>query len=353
MPSKPRIAIVAASLDILGGQGVQARSLVDALARDGFPVDFVPINRAFPWGFSWARRVRYFRTLLNQLIYLPGLRRLASADVVHAFSASYWAFLLAPVPAMAVARLLGKRVVLHYHSGEASDHLANWGALVHPWLRLAHEIVVPSEYLRGVFAGYGYRTRVIPNVVDLARFDYRDRWPLRPHLLSTRNLEPCYRVDVILEAFRRFLEQVPAATLTIAGHGSEEARLRRLAASLPAGAVRFAGRTDPESMPALYAAADIFVNASVVDNQPVSIIEALSAGLPVVSTPTGDIGFMVRDGESGWIVPPDDAEALAEAIGALWRNPHRARRMAQEARKDARRYSWPAVRQLWAEAYAC
>jgi glycosyltransferase involved in cell wall biosynthesis len=353
MSSKPRITIVAASLDILGGQGVQARSLVDALERDGFPVDFVPIKRVFPRGFRWAHRVRYLRTLVNQLIYVPGLRRLVSADVVHAFSASYWAFLLAPVPAMAVARLLGKRVVLHYHSGEAADHLANWGVLVHPWLRLAHEIVVPSEYLRGVFAEHGYRTRVIPNVVDLARFDYRDRWPLKPNLLSTRNLEPYYRVDVILEAFKRFRQQVPAATLTIAGYGSEEARLRRLAAALPSGAVRFAGRTDPESMPALYAAADIFVNASVVDNQPVSIIEALSAGLPVVSTPTGDIGFMVRDGRSGVIVPPDDAGALAEAIGAVWRNPHRARLMAREARKEAGRYSWPAVRQLWAEAYAC
>jgi phenylacetate-CoA ligase len=207
--------------------------------------------------------------------------------------------------------------------------------------------------LRSVFAAYGYRARVIPNVVDLARFDYRDRWPLVPNLLSTRNLEPCYRVDVILEAFKRFRQQVPTATLTIAGYGSEEPRLRRLAASLPAGAVRFAGRTEPESMPALYAAADIFVNASVVDNQPVSIIEALSAGLPVVSTPTGDISLMVRDGESGWLVPPDDPAALAEAIGAVWRNPQRARLMARTARMEANRYTWPAVRQLWAEAYAC
>ena len=57
---------------------------------------------------------------------------------------------------MAAARALNKRVVLHYHSGEADDHLANWGALVHPWLQLAHDIVVPSEYLRDVFARYGY-----------------------------------------------------------------------------------------------------------------------------------------------------------------------------------------------------
>jgi glycosyltransferase involved in cell wall biosynthesis len=84
---------------------------------------------------------------------------------------------------------------------------------------------------------------------------------------------------------------------------------------------RFVGRIDPEHMPALYAEADVFVNASVIDNQPVSIIEALSAGLPVVSTPTGDIRFMLRDGHAGVLVPPDDPRAMAHALLALWRDP--------------------------------
>ena len=106
-------------------------------------------------------------------------------------------------------------------------------------------------------------------------------------------------------------------------------------------------------MPALYADADLFVNASVVDNQPVSILEAFSAGLPVISTPTGDIRFMLRDGETGVLIPPDRPAALADALDALWRDPDRARRLAQRARKDVEQYTWPAVRDQWAEAYAC
>jgi L-malate glycosyltransferase len=350
--SKPRVAVVAPSLDILGGQGVQARSLVQALEGDGYPVTFLAINPTFPPGLGWLRNIRYLRTCANQLMYLPSLTRLASVDVVHVFSASYWSFLLAPVPAMAAARSLNKRVVLHYHSGEADDHLSNWGTLVHPWLRLAHEIVVPSEYLRSVFARHGYHARVIPNVVDVSRFRYRDRAPLRPRLLSTRNLEPYYRVDVILEAFARFKVQEPAATLIVAGCGSEEARLRRLAASLADDAIHFVGKIDPEAMPTLYAEADIFLNASVVDNQPVSIIEAHSAGLPVVSTATGDIPFMVRDGETGLLVPPGDGAALADALVTLWHDPDRARHMARQARREVEKHTWPAVRDAWAEVYA-
>jgi L-malate glycosyltransferase len=353
MKHKPRVAVVAASLDILGGQGVQADRLVDALARDGYDVTFVPINPRFPSRIRSLREIRFVRTSVNQLLYLPSLLQLSSVDIVHVFSASYWSFLLAPVPAMATARSLKKRVVLHYHSGEADDHLSNWGGLVHPWLRLAHEIVVPSQYLRTVFGRHGYRVRVIPNVVDLSRFGYRDRRPLRPRLLSARNLERGYRIDVVLEAFARFRAAVPDATLTVAGYGSEERRLRRLAAGLAGDSVRFVGRIDPERMPALYADADLFVNASVVDNQPVSIIEALSAGLPVVSTPTGDIRFMLQEGQAGVLVPPDDPIAMAHALLGLWSDPDRAMRLARRARRDAARYTWPAVRDQWAQAYAC
>jgi glycosyltransferase involved in cell wall biosynthesis len=345
---RPRVTLVAASLDILGGQGVQALALVDALRGDGYAVTFVPINPRFPGALRWVRRVRVLRTLLNQALYLPSLWRLAKADVVHVFSASFWSFLLAPVPAMLAARLFGTRVVLHYHSGEAAEHLERWGVLVHPWLRLAHVIVVPSDYLAGVFADHGVEARVIRNVVDLARFDYRERAPLQPHLVSTRNLEPYYRVDLVIEAFARVRAEARGATLSVAGYGSEEARLRRQARD----GVTFVGKVDPQAMPALLHDADIFVNASVVDNQPVSILEAFASGLPVISTPTGDIAAMVRHDETGVIVPALDSDALAAAVLALLREPERAARLARRAHDELARYTWPALRDQWAAAYA-
>src|SRR5579872_5700888 len=222
----PRIAMVAASLEILGGQGVQAKTLSDKLRQEGYEVDFIPINPKFPGWLEWLRRWRYLRTLVNQALYLPSLLRLRCVDVVHVFSASYWSFLLAPVPAMLVARLLRKHVVLHYHSGEADDHLAHWGCLVHPWLRLAHSIVVPSEYLCTVFRQFGYEVKVVRNVVDTTRFSFRERLPLRPRLLSIRNFEPHYGVDVTLRAFAMIKSRYPDAALIVAGYGPEETRLR-------------------------------------------------------------------------------------------------------------------------------
>lgn len=351
MNDAPRVAIVAASLDILGGQGVQALSLLEALRADGQPVTFLPINPKFPRGLGGLRRLPGVRTVVNQSLYLPGLARLATVDVAHIFSASYASFLLAPAPAMAVARLLNKRVVLHYHSGEADDHLAHWGALVHPWLRLAHHIAVPSEYLRGVFSRYGHQVHVIPNVIDLSRFTYRERRPLRPHLLSTRNLEPHYRVDVIIHAFARLKPRIPDATLTIVGYGSEETRLRRMVAAANLSDVRFLGRVEPRHMPRVYGEADIFLNASVVDNQPVSILEAFASGIPVISTPTGDISALIRDFETGLLVPPYDPDAMASAVEWMLAHPDCAATYARRARASTARFTWPAVRDAWAALY--
>ena len=347
-----RIAVVGVGLESPGGQAIQARALMHGLRSEGYEVLFVPVNPGFPPGLRWLRRYRYVRTVVNEALYMPILLRLRRADVVHIFSASYWSFVLAPLPAILFARCLGKRVVLNYHSGEAADHLAHWGPLVHPWLRLVDELVVPSEYLRSVFAQHGYRARAIRNIVDLSRFSFRERHVLRPRLLSTRNFEPHYRVDNTLRAFARVRERYRDATLTVAGSGSEETRLRRLASSFGVDGIRFLGRVEPEDMPRLLEEADVFLNSSEIDNQPVSVLEAFAAGIPVVSTRAGDLASLVRDGETGLIVPDGSPEAMADRVMVLLARPERSVAITRRAREEVEHYTWPSVRREWATVYA-
>src|SRR5882672_12055225 len=110
LPSPLRIAIVVASLRSLGGQSVQAQRLVDGWEHDT-EVDawIVPINPVPPAPFDRLLRIKYVRTVITHLWYWPLLlRELRRADIVHAFSASYASFLLAPLPAVLVAKLYGK-----------------------------------------------------------------------------------------------------------------------------------------------------------------------------------------------------------------------------------------------------
>lgn len=352
MPGKlPTIAMVAPSLNILGGQAVQATLLAEQLRAAGYEVDYVPIDPPLPAGLGWVRRFRYLRTVANEAVYLPSLMRLRQADVVHVYSASYWSFLLAPVPALLTARHLGKPVVLNYHSGEAADHLAHWGARVHPWLKLFDEIVVPSRYLQQVFASHGYQARVIHNTIEMSRYRYRVRLPFRPRLLSARNLEAHYGVEQTLIAFALVKATFPQATLTIAGIGGQERELRRLTHALGLTDVCFLGRIEPDAMPSVYDKADLFLNSSSIDNQPLSVLEAMAAGLPIVSTGVGDIANMIQDGTTGMLVPVGDPAAMAKAVIMLLEQPERALLMAQRAKQALDQYTWAQVRPQWDRLY--
>lgn len=350
-PSIRRIAIVAPSLDILGGQGVQARSIAEALSADGVDVDLIPINPRFPKGFRWLRQIPILRTLFNQCIYIASLIRIRRADVVHIFSASYWSFLLAPLPALVAARVFAKPSILNYHSGEADDHLKNWGCWVHPWLRLADKIVVPSVYLRETFERYGYQAQVIRNVIDISAFIFRSRDVIRPKILSNRNLETHYGIDSVLKAFALVKRKYPEACLTIAGYGSQESNLRSWVENQNITGVDFVGRIEPEQMPDLYNDADIFINASTIDNQPISILEAFASGLPVVSTPTGDIPNMIGTGQRGVLVNDRNPETIAKAIQSLIENPQHALLLTRAAHEEACRYTWAKVRDCWLRTY--
>jgi glycosyltransferase involved in cell wall biosynthesis len=349
-----RVCLAAPSMDILGGQSVQARLLLERL-RDSpeLSISLVPINPRLPRGLGWLQRIKYVRTVVTSIAYVASLlRRLPACDVVHAFSASYWSFVLAPLPAMLIGRMYGKRVVLNYHSGQAEDHFRRWRRVVMPAMRLPHEIVVPSGYLVAVFARFGLRARALPNFVETEQLRFRPRVPLRPVLLANRNFEPHYNVSCVLRAFALVRARRPDAKLIVAGDGSERVILHSLARQLKLEGVEFTGAVSPARMAELYDASDIYVNASDIDNMPLSILEAFASGLPVVTTDAGGIPYVVSHERTALMVPRGDANALAAAVLRLLDDQALAQRLIAAGRAECdARYTWRAVRSQWEEFY--
>ncbi len=341
---------MAPSLRILGGQAVQAQRLLDGW-RDDPDVELVPHNPVPPAPFDRLLDVKYVRTVVTQLCYWPMLiRQLRRADVVHVFSASYSSFLLSPLPAMLVARLYGRPVVLNYRSGEAPDHLRR--SAVARWaLRSVTRNVVPSTFLRDVFAGFDIPSEVIANVADLARFKYVPRDPLRPRLVSTRNFDALYNVGCTLRAFARVQSRYPDASLTLVGSGPHDAALRSLATELGLRNVTFVGRVPQSDIHRYYADADIYVQTPAIDNMPGSVIEAFASGLPVVSTDVGGVPAILEHGVHGLLAPDDDDAAIAAHVIHLLEHPEQARALAAAAYETCRGYEWPVVRDRWLTTY--
>ncbi|HEX8163310.1 MAG TPA: glycosyltransferase family 4 protein [Pyrinomonadaceae bacterium] len=352
-PPPVRVLIVGPSLDILGGQAVQAARLLERLREvPSLEVSFLPVNPRLPGALRRLQAIKYVRTLLTSLLYAATLlARVRRYDVIHIFSASYFSFVLAPTPAILVARLFRKKIVLNYHSGEALDHLTRWRRTALPTIRLADRVVVPSNYLVDVFARFGVAAQPIYNFVELGQFRFRARRGARAVFLSNRNFEAHYNVGCVLEAFALIQRQVPGARLLVAGDGAQRAALAERARDLKLQHVEFLGLVSPEEMPRLYEAADVFLNASEIDNMPLSIIEAYAAGLPVVTTDAGGIPYMVSDGETGLLVPRGDCAALADKALLLLRDEGLATALAERALAECRKYTWAEVGREWIELY--
>jgi glycosyltransferase involved in cell wall biosynthesis len=353
-PDRPiRVCIVGPSLDIIGGQSIQLERLRVRLVRNpGLEVSFLPVNPRLIGPFRFLQRIKYVRTLVTSFAYVMSLLiRIPRVDVVHAFSASYWSFLLAPVPAMLVGRLFGKGVILNYHSGEADDHLTRWRS-AKPLARLAHIIAVPSGYLVDVFARHGLKARSVPNFVETEPLPYRERNPLQAVFLSNRNFEAHYNVSCVLRAFKHIQERLPHARLVVAGDGSVRDRLHSEARDLALENVTFCGPVAPDRMPSLYDETDVYLNAPEIDNMPISLLEAATCGLPIVTSDAGGIPYMVRNEVTALVVPSKDDQALAAAALRLFDEPGLASRLSAAGRAEVmQRYVWPEVEKNWLETY--
>ena len=344
---------MAPSFAILGGQSVQAARLLERLSKEpSLEVGFLPINPHLPFGLHHLQKIKYVRTLVTSIAYVLSLLfRVYKYDVIHVFSASYFSFVLAPTPAILIGKLYRRKVLLNYHSGEAEDHLQRWRRTAIPTIRLVDSVVVPSEYLVRVFASFGLQATAIYNLIDTSKFRFRERVPLRPVFLSNRNLESHYGVDRVLRAFAVIQENIPEASLTIAGDGSQSRSLKQLAEELRLRNTKFIGQVAPFAIDDLYDAADIFLNGSEIDNQPLSILEAFSCGLPVVTTDAGGIPDIVEDGRTGMVVARGDYAGLANRSIKLLNDPSLTKQIVDQARQECLKYSWEAVKDSWLNVY--
>jgi glycosyltransferase involved in cell wall biosynthesis len=345
---KIRMLPIAPSMDILGGQAVQATRLLAGLGRNpSLEMDFQPINPRV----GWLRRVKVVRTVLTFLRYcLALLVRVPRYDILHVFSASYYSYCLWTLPALFFTRLYGKKIILNYRDGQAEDHLSNWKSAL-PSIRRMDALVTPSPFVRGVFARHGLDIRVIPNVLDIDRFPFRQRGRLRPVFLHNRILEPLYRVDVTLRAFAIIQSRYPEARLTVAHDGVSRPGLEALARELGLRNVGFVGRVPHARIRELYDEADIYLTNPDFDCLPGSLLECFASGLPVVATRVGGIPQIAADGEAALLVPCGDPEALAAAAMRLLEDPGLAARLTAHARQECRKYAAGPICEQWARVY--
>jgi len=175
------------------------------------------------------------------------------------------------------------------------------------------------------------KVSVIPNgiAIEADTIEQRPNSPRR--VVVVANLRPEKGHDVLLQAAATVIRRFPDATFDLVGGGPERAHLEALAGRLGLQhAVRFAGHC--EDVAARLASADICVHPSRSEAFPNAVLEAMAAGLPVIASGVGGVLELIRDGDTGLIVPPGDSDALSRSIVGLMSDSARACALGGRAR---------------------
>jgi glycosyltransferase involved in cell wall biosynthesis len=342
---RPRVLLVITLAEIGGAQAYVA-ALLPALARE-FDVAVAAYGTGPLREAAEAEGVRFlplehvrrpispWRDVAG-LLELVRLLRRERPDIVHASSSK--AGVLGRLAA-AIARIPIRIFTVHgwaftAHSG-LSSRLYRWAdRLVRP-LTTVTICVSMQERAAGLAAGtcVAERTVVIPNAIDVENAPQASRAREKPLLVSVGRLKAPKDFATLVRALARLPSE--SFDALIVGEGPERPRLEEEIEELRLGeVVRLAG--ERRDVPEVLAGADVFVLSSCSEGMPMSVLEAMAAGLPVVASRVGGVPELVVDGETGLLVATGSPEELAAALERLIAEPQLRQRLGAAGRARAR-----------------
>lgn len=342
-----RVMFMTTSMPV-GGAETLLVNLIRRLDRQRFLPEICCLKTLGPLGAEMAREVPVFAGLLThkydlrilpRLVRLLRARRIDAVVTVGAGDKMFW------------GRLAGWRarvpvILSALHSTGWPDSVGRLNRLLTPITD--GFIGVADAHGKHLVDGEHFpinKVFVIPNGVDSARFAAGDGTFLRrtlgldhqtPLVGIVAALRPEKNHRLFLEVAARVLARQPLARFVVVGEGPERSALEEYARRLNlAAAVFFLGSC--HDVPDILSALDVFVLTSRMEANPVSIIEAMASGRPVVVPKLGSIPDVVEDGVSGWLVPPGDADAAAEKTLYLLEHPSERERMGRVGQEQARK----------------
>lgn len=349
----------------------------ESFTRDGVHIRYVAPMHVWkrgnvkgyysPWRLPWI-------TLRATWALAKGALSIES-DVIHVGKAQP----MNGLAGMLASRWQGKPLYVDYDDWEAAsnrfqntiqrsmvawweDHLVGW----------AQGVTVNTHFLKQRLERLGIppnRIRFVPNGVDRERFsqiDCQQVQALRQQLeLMGRSVVAyigsmslaSHPVDLLLQSFLQVTQSVENATLLLVGGGEDLEQLRRQVGELGLGeAIIFVGRTAAEQVPYYMALADVTVDPVHDDDvarsrSPLKIFESLAVGRPVVTGDVGDRRSILADGQAGMLVPPGNAQALANGIIAVLQDKEKTQSMREAALRLRERYYWDVLVQDFVRVY--
>lgn len=327
--TRARIVMVGPGERSAGG----VRSVIAALVASPLAERFTLIEvETHADGSKWRKLAVAARGIARVVALLARDR----PDLVYLHTASDASFWRKAIVA-GIARIARVGYVVHIHGGGFIDFYRDSNAptrlIARRMLRGARGVItLTPSWAREIEAITGRPTTTIPNPVRLPATP-ADPLATPARVVTLARLGAAKGTYVLLRAFAALAPAHPGARLVLAGDGSPDKALRLAREAGIADRVEIPGWVGPERRDALLDGATIFTLPSRVEGLPVSMLEAMAHGLPVVVTRVGGVPDTIDDGVTGLLVPPDDVAALTAALARLLDDPTAAAAMGSAARE--------------------
>lgn len=235
------------------------------------------------------------------------------------------------------------------HGGNLPERLEKSPKLSKRLFGRAKINVAPSQYLMKAFKKKGYHNIThIPNTLALKNYPFQKRSISTPKLLWVRSFAKIYNPLMAIRVFENIKKCFPEASLCMVGPDKDGTlEICKAYAQKHALEVRFTGKLSKRDWIQLSGAYNIFMNTTHFDNTPVSVMEAMALGLPVVSTDVGGIPFLLAHHKDALLLGDNDLEGFVQAITHLCENPLLVEALTANARAKVAGFDWDQVKHLW------
>lgn len=290
------------------------------------------------------RRNKIFR-LLDMCLAVVRYCRKVDYMLIDTFSTQnfYYAFLTSQI-----ARVLQLKYIPILHGGNLPARLDRSKRMSSMIFSNSYNNIAPSNYLKTAFEKRGYPTTLIPNIVEIEEYVFKERKELQPKLLWVRAFKDIYNPMLAAAVLAEVKKEYPKALLCMIGPVKDDTyeKTKQLARSLDVfDDIEFTGVLPKEEWHRKSENFDVFINTTNVDNTPVSIMEAMALGIPIVSTNVGGLPYLIDDGIDGILVPKDDPKEMSNAIVRMLKT--NDIHLAKNGREKVEKFSWHYVKNQW------
>ena len=296
--------------------------------------------------FSASKKKNIVLRLLHMLWTCFAYRKRANVVLIDTYSTLnfYYAFFVSQL-----CRLLKLKYIPILHGGNLPERLKYSPKLSKAIFNHAHKNVAPSEYIKSNFEDLGYRNIIcIPNSIELNNYMFQERSFDKVKLLWVRSFSKIYNPILAIKVLKGLKDINIDAGLCMVGPDSDGSMQETInyAKELKV-EVTFTGKLSKQEWIEKSKDYNIFINTTNFDNMPVSVMETMALGLPVISTNVGGMPYLIEDGLTGVLVEPDSVGAFIKAIKRLLNSPKESNIMALNARKAAEQLDWNIVKNQW------